>query len=270
MEVSGYAKGHRYSDDIKAQRSAIRAYGRQHGLKVGHIVVEDDQAFGPVYHRDGGFLFTKKAKAGDVIIAARFADLFASAADALKVVAALERRGVALHVIDIGGDMASISKLFVTMATAFAEGGGKLASARIRQSKAELKVRGRYVGGKVPFGFKRRGSRLSKDKAQQEAIREIVEMRAAGKPLRAIAAAIVAKGHAISHEGVAGILRAQPSRPQYSPSPATSNAAILHRRCGTPMLGQRSCYLPALTAMSAAVIPRPILKADSPISRSNG
>jgi hypothetical protein len=87
MEISGYAKGDRYSGDIKAQRSAIRAYGRQHGLKVRHIVVEDEQAFGPVYHRDGGFLFTKKAKAGDVIIAARFGDLFCSPADALKVVA---------------------------------------------------------------------------------------------------------------------------------------------------------------------------------------
>jgi len=43
---------------------------------------------------------------------------------------------------------------------------------------------------------------------EQEAIREIVALRAQGKPLRAIAEAIAAKGHRLSHEGVAGVLRA--------------------------------------------------------------
>jgi hypothetical protein len=44
---------------------------------------------------------------------------------------------------------------------------------------------------------------------EQEAIREIVPLRAQGKALRAIAHAVRAKGHQISHEGVAGVLRAQ-------------------------------------------------------------
>jgi len=44
--------------------------------------------------------------------------------------------------------------------------------------------------------------------AEQGAIREIVALRAQGKPLRAIAEALVAKGHKLSHEGVAGVLKA--------------------------------------------------------------
>jgi hypothetical protein len=42
----------------------------------------------------------------------------------------------------------------------------------------------------------------------QEAIDEMVVLRAQGRPLRAIADAVKAKGVQISHQGVAGVLRA--------------------------------------------------------------
>ena len=75
--------------------------------------------------------------------------------------------------------------------------------------KADQKARGRYLGGKVPFGF-RRGDEgeLVPSEAEQEAIREMVALRAQGKALRAIAAGAQARGYQISHEGVAGVLRA--------------------------------------------------------------
>lgn len=41
---------------------------------------------------------------------------------------------------------------------------------------------------------------------------EIVALRAQGRPLRAIAEAMGAKGHRTSHEGVAGVLKAQGGR----------------------------------------------------------
>jgi hypothetical protein len=43
--------------------------------------------------------------------------------------------------------------------------------------------------------------------AEQEAICEIVALRAQGKALRAIAHAVAAKGHTLSHEGVAGVFK---------------------------------------------------------------
>ena len=62
--------------------------------------------------------------------------------------------------------------------------------------------------GKVPFGFRRGDAgELVPHDAEQEAIREIVSLRAKGKALRAIAQAVAAKGHKLSHEGVAGVLR---------------------------------------------------------------
>ena len=46
--------------------------------------------------------------------------------------------------------------------------------------------------------------------AEQEAIRDMVALRAEGKALRAIADAVRAKGHKISHEGVTGVIRVRP------------------------------------------------------------
>ena len=43
--------------------------------------------------------------------------------------------------------------------------------------------------------------------AEQEAICEMVELRAQGRSLRAIADAVRANGHRISHEGVARVLK---------------------------------------------------------------
>ncbi len=75
--------------------------------------------------------------------------------------------------------------------------------------KADQKARGCYLGGKVPFAWRRGESgELVPHKAEQEVIREMVSLRAQGKALRAIAEAVQAKGHRLSHEGVAGVLRA--------------------------------------------------------------
>ena len=75
--------------------------------------------------------------------------------------------------------------------------------------KADQKSRGRYLGGTVPFGFRLGDDgELIPHEVEQEAVREMVALRAQRRALRAIAAEMRAKGHRISHEGVAGILRA--------------------------------------------------------------
>jgi putative DNA-invertase from lambdoid prophage Rac len=74
--------------------------------------------------------------------------------------------------------------------------------------KADQKSRGRFLGGTVPFGY-----RLGDDgelvpfQAEQEAILEMAALQAQGLSLRAIAAAMQAKGHQISHVGVQGVLK---------------------------------------------------------------
>jgi putative DNA-invertase from lambdoid prophage Rac len=65
------------------------------------------------------------------------------------------------------------------------------------------------LSGCYPFGFRPGDDgELVRQEAEQEAIEKIIALRVEGRPLRAIAAIITSKGHPISHEGVAGILKA--------------------------------------------------------------
>ena len=216
MATFGYcrvstAKQAAEGESLDVQRRQIEGYAHMHGLALDEIVVEEGVSGSvPVAERPAaGPLFVKLAK-GDVVIAPKLDRLFRSALDALKVVEELKARRVALHLLDLGGDISGngLSKLFLTIAAAFAEAERDRIRERIGQVKADQKARGRYLGGKVPFGFRRGESgELVRHEAEQEAIVEMAALRAEGRPLRAVADAMRAKGLRISHEGVAGVLR---------------------------------------------------------------
>jgi DNA invertase Pin-like site-specific DNA recombinase len=86
-----------------------------HGLKLDDVVIEEGVSGSvPVAERPaGGPLFAGLMK-GDVVIAPKLDRLFRSALDALTVVEDLRKRGVALHLLDLGGDISGngLSKLF--------------------------------------------------------------------------------------------------------------------------------------------------------------
>jgi putative DNA-invertase from lambdoid prophage Rac len=216
MAVYGYvrvstARQASEGESLEVQKRQIEGYAHMHGLTLAGVVVEEGISGSiPVAERPAaGPLFAKLTK-GDVVIAPKLDRLFRSALDALNVVEDLKGRGVALHLLDLGGDISGngLSKLFLTIAAAFAEAERDRIRERIGQVKADQKARGRYLGGKIPFGFRRgETGELVEVPAEQEAIRGMVALRGQGKALRAIAEAMQAKGHQISHEGVAGILR---------------------------------------------------------------
>ena len=199
-------------DSLDVQRRQIEGYAIMHGLALDEIVVEEGVSGStPVNERPaGGALFAKLQK-GDIIVAPKLDRLFRSALDALQVVGELKARGVSLHLLDLGGDISGngLSRLFLTIAAAFAEAERDRLRERIGQAKADQKARGLFLGGKPPFGFRvGEGGELVPSPEEQEAIGEIIAMRAQGKALRAIRDAVRAKGLSISHEGVAGVLRA--------------------------------------------------------------
>ena len=198
-------------ESLEVQQRQIEGYALMQGIPLDGVVVEEGVSGSvPVAERHAaGPLFAKLTK-GDVVIAPKLDRLFRSALDALRVVEDLRKRDVALHLLDLGGDISGngLSKLFLTIAAAFAEAERDRIRERIGQVKADQKARGRYLGGRVPFGFRRGlAGELIEVPAEQEAIQEMVALRARGRALRAIAEAMQAKGYRISHEGVAGVLR---------------------------------------------------------------
>ena len=163
MATFGYcrvstAKQAAEGESLDVQRRQIEGYALMHGLALDDVVIEEGVSGSvPVAERPAaGPLFAKLTK-GDVVIAPKLDRLFRSALDALKVVEELKARGVRLHLLDLGGDIAGngLSKLFLTIAAAFAEAERDRIRERIGQVKADQKARGRYLGGKVPFGFRR-------------------------------------------------------------------------------------------------------------------
>jgi putative DNA-invertase from lambdoid prophage Rac len=171
-------------ESLDVQRRQIEGYALMHGLALDGVVVEEGVSGSiPIAERPaGGALFAKLAK-GEAIISPKLDRLFRSAVDALQVVEDLKKRGVALHLLDLGGDIsgAGLSKLFLTIAAAFAEVERDQIRERVSQVKADQKARGRYLVGKVPFGFRRGESgELTPRADEQKAIREIRRLRAKG------------------------------------------------------------------------------------------
>jgi putative DNA-invertase from lambdoid prophage Rac len=198
-------------ESLDVQRRQIEGYGLMHGLTIAEVLVEEGVSGSiPVEERPiGGALFAKLER-GDIVIAAKLDRLFRSALDALKVVESLKGRGVKLHLLDLGGDIAGngLSKLFLTIAAAFAEAERDRIRERISQVKADQKARGRFLGGSVQFGYRLGdGGHLVPHEPEQEAIREMIALKAQGRSLRAIAAEMQARGHQISHVGVQSVLR---------------------------------------------------------------
>lgn len=197
-------------ESLDVQRRQIEGYAHMHAMKLAEVLIEEGVSGSiPVQDRPvGGTLFAR-LQAGDVVIAAKLDRLFRSALDALRVVEDLKARGVKLHLLDLGGDIAGngLSKLFLTIAAAFAEAERDRIRERVATVKADQKARGRYLGGKVPFGYEvgPEGA-LVPHKGQQDAIRSMVAMRRKGAALRSISAAMAERGLKISHEGVKGIL----------------------------------------------------------------
>ena len=79
-----------------------------------------------------------------------------------------------LHLLDLGGDIAGngLSKLFLTIAAAFAEAERDRIRERVSQVKADQRARNRYLGGAVPFGWQvGEDGELIEDPKQQAAMR---------------------------------------------------------------------------------------------------
>jgi putative DNA-invertase from lambdoid prophage Rac len=204
-------------ESLDVQQRQLEGYAHMHGLKLTRIEVEKGVSGSvPVDQRPVGGALLAKLERGDVLVAAKLDRLFRSALDALNTVALFKEKGVALHLLDLGGDIAGngLSKLFLTIAAAFAEAERDRIRERIGQSKADQKARGRYLGGIIPFGFRRgEDGDLVRHESEQEAIREIIRLRIEERrPLRAVVEAMAGRGHKISHQGVVNIVKRQAER----------------------------------------------------------
>jgi putative DNA-invertase from lambdoid prophage Rac len=212
----GYARVStlRQSDEgesLDVQQRVIAGYAQMHGLSVEKVFVERGASGSrPLAERPEGAALLAALRPGDTVITPKLDRMFRSALDALAVLGKLKAKGVSLHMIDLGGDTTGngVSKLVFTILSAVAEAERDRTRERIAEVKADQRRRGRFLGGSVPFGWRREGDELVQVPEEQVAIGKMRKMRANGLSLRAIRDRLAEAGVKVSHVAIANVLKA--------------------------------------------------------------
>jgi DNA invertase Pin-like site-specific DNA recombinase len=203
-------------ESLEVQQRQIFGWCRMQALHLDQMFVERGVSGGvKVHERARGGAMWKSLQPGDMVIAAKLDRLFRSALDALQSVEELKARGVSLILLDLGGDISGngLSKLFLTIAAAFAEAERDRIRERVSQTKKDQKDRGRYLGGKIPFGYRVADGGLVKVPGEQAIIAEAVDMRSRDMPLRTIQAEIADRhGRKLSLDAVSRIVGASKAK----------------------------------------------------------
>jgi DNA invertase Pin-like site-specific DNA recombinase len=124
------------------------------------------------------------------VVALKLDRIFRDAEDALRQTRAWDKAGVALHLIDMGGQSvntaSAMGRMMLTMMAAFAELERNLIAERTAAALGHKKAHHR-VYSPTPFGFDRNGDVLTPRHGEQKIIQQLQAMRAAGWSLRQIA-----------------------------------------------------------------------------------
>jgi DNA invertase Pin-like site-specific DNA recombinase len=120
------------------------------------------------------------------VIALKLDRLFRNVVDALTTTETWNKKGISLHIVDMGGQSidtsSAMGKMFMTMMAGFAEFERGLISERT-SAALQHKKRNNNIYGKVPFGKKQVDKKLIDDISEMNAIDDIISMRMAGKSL---------------------------------------------------------------------------------------
>jgi DNA invertase Pin-like site-specific DNA recombinase len=186
---------------LEVQRRQVEGYAQMHGLHLARVLLEQGVSGSvPLGERPAGRELMAVLKSGDAVVAAKLDRVFRSALDALRVVGEFTERGIGLHLLDLGGDIANgHGKLFMTIVAAFAEAERDRIRERIGEVKRDQRERGRFLGGKRPIGYRvGPDGELVEDPQERTALAQARELHAQGLSLRKISASLAKQGVAIS------------------------------------------------------------------------
>lgn len=185
---------------LEAQEDRLTAYCNMVGLEVVAVIREEGVSGAkPLASRPGGerllqLLAEKKAAH---VVALKLDRLFRDAEDALRQTKAWDRSGVALHLVDMGGQTlntaTAMGRFFLNMMAAFAELERNLIAERTATALAHKKAH-RRAYAPTPYGFERVGDELLDNPRERAVIAQIFAWERAGWSLRRIAAELNRRG----------------------------------------------------------------------------
>lgn len=181
---------------LEVQQDRMRAYCAAAGLEVVKLVLEPGVSGSRTFaNRPGGQELLDLVTNGQVqaIVALKLDRLFRDASDALLQTRTWDRAGIALHLLDMGGQAinthSALGRMMLTMMAAFAELERNLIAERTSAALLHKKLN-RRVYGSTPYGFERVGDALVPHSGQQAVIRQMRECREEGWSYREIAAVL--------------------------------------------------------------------------------
>ncbi len=196
-------------ESLEVQERQLMGYAMMNDWTIDRMYIERGVSGSkPLNDRPQGALLLSALQAGDVILTTRLDRMFRSALDALDTLKAFKAKDIKLHMLDLGGEVGNgVSKLVFTILSAVAEDERDRIRERVQTVKTDQKQRGRYLGGIMVWGYEKGADgSLQAVPEKQAAIQRMQELRASGASLRAIADAMRADGHELSHEAVRQVL----------------------------------------------------------------
>ena len=200
-------------DSLETQLKQISSYASLKGyeIEVENFITEKGVSGNVEFEKrpEGSKLFSKLVS-GDVLIFSKLDRAFRNTRNALNTLHELKQRGVSIHFIDLGGDVTNdgIGSVIFTILSAFATFERERIATRIREVKQVQKSEGKFLGGYVPFGYKREGDKLVLNPEHQPVLKELHKMKKRGMSLVRISKWVKKKHNVkISHTTVANILK---------------------------------------------------------------
>ena len=185
---------------LEAQEERLRAYCQMQGLDVEAVLIEEGvSATKPLHARPMGSKLVEMVKNGTVqhVVALKLDRLFRSSVDALSVTSEWDKNGIALHLVDMGGQSmntaSAMGRMMLTMMAAFAQFERDLVSERTTAALQHKKAHNR-VYGPVPFGKDRNGDELEANEEELSILEKIRLWRGQGLSYWKIAAKLNAYG----------------------------------------------------------------------------
>ena len=173
---------------VEAQIASVKAYAALAGLELADVVVDAGVSGSTqMASREGGCrLLAQMKKAKDVraVVATKLDRLFRNSVDALATTAAWDKAGIALHLIDLGGQSLNTSspmgRFLLTLLAATAEMERGLIAERTRAALAHKRSKGEQVSSQPPMGYKHADGLIVADENEQEVIAKIKRLSALG------------------------------------------------------------------------------------------
>ena len=178
---------------LDAQTERLLTYAKLNNLEVIGILREEAISGSiPLNERPEGAKLAELVATGQVkhVVSLKLDRLFRNSIDALTTTQTWDKKGVALHLTDMGGSSLStnsaMGRMMFAMMSAYAEFERNLTAERTTSALAHKKANSQAYSP-TPYGKDRQGDILTDNAQEQGIIRQMRELRDNGFSLRGIA-----------------------------------------------------------------------------------